>query len=146
MDNSRSLFSRDTPDLWSTNQRSLNHFDYRIRNPIAKMALLKVGLPTFFLIGVSVLLVLTSHVFQAWDPSVGRHNGRDEFGSLIVSQLNTSLSRLAVPFGAKTILRNSLSNVLLVNTSHSKRDGWYIPPYRNIAVWLLVLIDVGVMR
>ena len=120
--------STDTPDLWSTDQRFLNHFDYRILNPIARMALLKVGLATYFLIGVSVLLVLTSQFFQAWGHSVGRHNGHDEFSSLIVSQLNTSLSRLAVPFGAKTVLRNSLSNVLLVNTSHSKRDGWYIAP------------------
>ena len=92
------------------------------------MALLKVGLPTFFLIGLSVLLVLTSHVFQAWDHSLGRHNGHDELSPLTISRLNTSLSRLAIPFGAKTVLRNSLSNVLLVTTSHSKRDEWYIAP------------------
>ena len=83
--------------------------------------LLKTGLPTSLLTGTVVLLVLTSHVFRGPNNSVSKRNGPNE-----VVSFNASASKLAVYFGSKTSVHDSLLNVHLVNRSPSKRDEWYV--------------------
>jgi len=100
------------------------------------MLLPSVGLPTVLLTGASLLVILTSHVFQAPDHSTSKRNGPDADVPFTVPQLNTPASKVAVSFGSKTALHDSLLNAILVNSSHHKRDQWYIAPprlsYRSI--------------
>lgn len=92
---------------------------------------LKIGLPTFLLIGSSVLLKLPSHVFEAWDHSVGNYNSLEKVVTFTIPQLNASTSSVATYVGSKTLPRESLLNGPLVNTSHAKRDEWYVAPLRS---------------
>lgn len=94
------------------------------------MLLPKVGLPTFLLTGAPLLVILTSHIFQAPDHSVSRRNGPDAIVPFAVPPLDASASKVAIYFGSKTALRESLLDVISVNTSHHKRDQWYDPPLR----------------
>lgn len=91
------------------------------------MLLLKVGFPTIFLAGASLVIILTSHVLRAPDHSFSKRSGPDVVVPFAVPQLNASASKVAVSFESKTLFRGSLLNVKSVNTSHHKRDYWYDP-------------------